>query len=39
MVIINLLLILSHAGEVGTPTNHPGIQAATRHGARDPMVC
>ncbi len=30
--------ILSHAGEMGSPTNHPGLQAATRHGARDPLV-
>ncbi len=30
--------ILSRASEVGSPTNHPGLRAATRHGARDPLV-
>ena len=27
--------ILSRASEVGSATNHPGLQAATRHGVRD----
>ncbi len=31
--------ILSRASEVGSPTNHPGLWAATRHGVRDPLVC
>ncbi len=30
--------ILSRAIEVGSPSNHPGLQAATRHGVRDPLV-
>ncbi len=33
-----ILKILSRASGVGSPTNHPGLQAATRHGARDPLV-
>ena len=30
------LYILSRASGVGSPTNHPGLRAATRHGASDP---
>ena len=30
--------ILSRASEVGSPSNHPGLRAATRHGVRDPLV-
>ena len=30
--------ILSRASEVGSPANHPGLRAATRHGGRDPLV-
>ncbi len=33
-----VVLILSRASEVGSPTNHPGLRAATRHGVRDPLV-
>ena len=35
---IRRTVILSRASEVGSPTNHPGLRAATRHGARDPLV-
>ena len=27
--------VLSRASEVGSPTNHPGLRAATRHRVRD----
>ncbi len=30
--------ILSRGSEAGSPTNHPGLPAATRHGVRDPLV-
>ncbi len=30
--------ILSRASEMGSPTNNPGLWAATRHGVRDPLV-
>ncbi len=35
---VRSLNILSHASKVGSPTNHPGLRAATRHGASDPLV-
>ncbi len=35
---IRIVKILSCASGMGSPTNHPGFQAATRHGARDPLV-
>ena len=31
-------IILSRASEVGSPNKPPGLRAATRHGARDPLV-
>ena len=30
--------ILLRVSELGSPTNHIGLRAATRHGARDPLV-
>ncbi len=30
--------ILSRASKVGSPSNHPGLQAETRHRVRDPLV-
>ncbi len=32
------VFILSRASEVGSPTNHAGLRAATRHGVRDLLV-
>ncbi len=31
-------LVLSCADGMGSPTNHPGLQAATTHRARDPLL-